>query len=182
MRRISMEINLYFYTVDKKKEGSYRLQRALMISAYVLYCVVFFLAVYITRIFPLGALIPMTLYIIYLFTWRYVSIEYKYTVESGLFSLYRVYGGKKQQKMCELRIKDAKRIIPTDDYKHEIRDFAPVNIYDGRSSADAPDGYAILFIEDAKPAAVYIDAPDSSVKVFHYYNPDNTVKAIKKTP
>ena len=173
-----MELNSYSYSVEKKKEGSYLLKRRLMISAYVAYCVVFFLIIYITRIFPLGAVIPLTLYIIYLFTWKYVSVEYKYTVEAGGFALFRIYGGRKDKKLCELRIKGAKRIIPMSKFKDEIDAFSPKNVYDGRSSSTSDCAYAILFFENGVPSAVYIDAPEQSVKALHYYNPDNTVKSV----
>ena len=174
-----MEVNSYDYTVDKKKCGSYRLKRTLMIAAYVLYCLAFLVAIIWTRIIPLGALIPLTLYIIYLCTWRFVSIEYKYTVESGLLTLYTVYGGKSKKKMCELRLKEAKAIVPVQSHAGKIADFEPKRIYDGRSSDDSADGYAILYYEGEVPAAIYVDAPEQSVKVLHYYNPDNTVRVKK---
>ncbi len=171
-----MEVNSYDFTIDKKSQGSYRLKRALMIGAYVLYCLIFLIVIIWTRIIPLGALIPLTLYIIYLCTWRYVSIEYKYTVESGLFTLYTLYGGKKQKKMCEVRLKEAKRILPVCDFKDEIAAFGAERVYDGRASKEVTDDYAILYLEEGKRAIIYIDAPEQSVKVLHYYNPDNTVR------
>ena len=171
-----MEVNSYDFTVDKKAEGSYKLKRTLMICAYILYCLVFLIIIIWTRIVPLGAIIPFTLYIIYLCTWRYVSIEYRYTVESGLFTLYTVYGSRNKKKMCEIRLKDAKRILPVNEFADEIREFAPVKVYDGRSSKDTSDDYAILFCENGRSAVAYVDAPEQSVKVFHYYNPDNTVR------
>ena len=174
-----MEVNSYDYTVDKKSEGSYRLKRTLMILAYVLYVLVFLVVIIWTRIVPLGSIIPFTLYIIYLCTWRFVNIEYKYTVETGLFTLYTVYGAKKQKKMCELRLKEAKRILPVTEYADEIKAFGAKKIYDGRSSKDTSDDYAILYHENGTPTVIYIDAPEQSVKVLHYYNPDNTVR-IKK--
>ena len=175
-----MEVNSYDFSVDKKKEGSYRLKRALMICAYVLYCLVFLILIIWTRIVPLGAIIPFTLYIIYLCTWRYVSIEYKYTVESGLFTLYTVYGARNKKKMCELRLKDASRILPVSEYADEIKAFGAKKIHDGRSSKDTSDDYAILYYEGDQPAVIYVDAPEQSVKVFHYYNPDNTIRSTKK--
>lgn len=174
-----MEVNSYDYTVDKKKEGSYRLKRTLMIIAYSLYCLAFLVAIIWTRIIPLGALIPLTLYIIYLCTWRFVSIEYKYTVESGLLTLYTVYGSKSKKKMAEIRLKDAKHIVPVQTHSHKIADFEPKQVYDGRSSKDSADGYAILYYEGDVPAVIYLDAPEQSVKVLHYYNPDNTVRVKK---
>ncbi len=171
-----MEVNSYEFTVDKKNEGSYKRKRALMICAYVLYCLIFLILIIWTRFVPLGAIIPFTLYIIYLCTWRYVSIEYKYTVESGLFTLYTVYGARNKKKMCELRLKDACRILPVSEYADEIKAFGAKKVYDGRSSKDVSDDYAILYLEDGAPAIAYVDAPEQSVKVFHYYNPDNTVR------
>ena len=174
-----MEVNSYEYTVDKKVEGSYGLKKLLMVLAYVLYCLAFLILIIYTRIVPLGAIIPLTLYILYLCTWRFVSIEYKYTVESGLFTLYTVYGSRNKKKTCELRLKEAERIIPVCEYTNDIAAFAPVKVYDGRSSRLTSDAYAILFREEGKPAVIYVDAPEQSVKVFHYYNPHNTVRLKK---
>ena len=174
-----MEVNSYDFTVDKKSEGSYRLKRTLMILAYVLYVVAFLVFLFYTGWFPLGAIIPLTLYIIYLCTWRFVNIEYKYTVETGLFTLYTVYGSRNKKKMCELRLKEAKRILPVTEYADEIKAFGAKKVYDGRSSKDTSDDYAILYHENGTPAVIYIDAPEQSVKVLYYYNPDNTVR-IKK--
>ena len=174
-----MEVNSYDYTVDKKIEGAYRLKRFLMVLAYFLYCFAFLVLIIWTRIVPLGAIIPFTLYIIYLCTWRFVSIEYKYTVEMGLLTLFCIYGSKNKKKMCKMRIKDAERILPAREYADEIAAFAPARVYDGRSSASSPDAYAILFRENGKPALIYIDAPEQSVKVLRYYNPDNTARPKK---
>ena len=81
--------------------------------------------------------------------------------------------------MCELRLKDASRIIPVSAYADEIAAFGAKTIHDGRSSKDTSDDYAILYTEDGVPAIAYVDAPEQSVKVFHYYNSDNTVRLKK---
>ena len=169
------------YAVAKKAEGKNLLLRILLITLYVSFALAYF--IFFTAVIPivmLIALLPLFVWMLVFFTWRYVSLEYKYTVESGVFTLYTVYGAKKQKKLCELRLRDAKRILPVSEFKDEIAAFSPSVIFDGRASKDVSDDYAILYYEDDKPAVIYVDAPEQSVKVFHYYNPDNTVRILKK--
>lgn len=59
-----MELSDYEYTVEQKCEGKWRFRKALMLTLYILYTLAYFLIIYITRIIPLGALIPVTLWIL----------------------------------------------------------------------------------------------------------------------
>ena len=61
--------NYASFSYQKKNEGTVKLKRSLMVLGYVLYLVVFFLACYLSKLIPVFALAPLTLWIIIFFTW-----------------------------------------------------------------------------------------------------------------
>ncbi len=161
---------LYEYTVTKKSEGKYLLKRVGMVLFYILCTSVFFLICYITRLIPVFALCPLLLWMLEFFTWRYVSIEYKYTVEGGMLRLYTVYGGKTIKEQAKFHIKEAVGFIPLEDPGDRLADFGAKRTYDLRSSEKAPkDPYAFLIIGDGVKTAVLLEAPEPSKKAILYY-------------
>ena len=169
-RRDNMVNEVYEYTVDKKSEGKHRLARLGMIALYVTFLVGAFAVVMKTRLYPTFAIAPLLLWILILATWRYVSIEYKYTVASGMLELFTVYGGKKRKRMLSLRIKEIAWFLPLPDAADKIKEFAPTKRYDLRPSrTSVEDVYAVLAEVDGKRVLALIEAPKPSKKEILYY-------------
>lgn len=78
-----MELNTYEYSAEQKTEGKWLVYKLLLVSAYIAYTLIYLALIIKTGFVPLGALIPLTLWIIIFFTWRYTSPDYTYTVLSG---------------------------------------------------------------------------------------------------
>ena len=168
---------VYEYTVDKKREGCYGLARIFMIIFYLLFLVAFFVVAYLTAI-QIFALAPIFLWMLIFFTWRFVSIEYKYTVESGFLTLITVYGGKKQKIKARIHIKDATAFLPLEDAKAAIRDFSPGKTYNVLSSSKAPkDAFALFVNEGSGRVLVLLEAPPPSKKAILYYA-NSDVKSV----
>ena len=72
------EFNSFEFVVEQAKEGKWKLLRVSMIALYVLYAaaVAIVIGVFLPGMVPLFALVPVTLWIIVYFTWRYTSLEY----------------------------------------------------------------------------------------------------------
>ena len=109
---IMEDFNTYEYGAEQKSEGKFRTMRMLMLCGYILYAIVYFVIIYITRIFPLGALIPLTLWIIVYFTWRYTKPDYRYVIEHGDMTFSISYGKKKRGKrsVCSFKVSGAVRV------------------------------------------------------------------------
>lgn len=161
---------VYEYTVDKKREGGYLLARCLMITLYLLFLVAFFVVAYLTAI-QIFALAPIFLWMLIFFTWRFVSIEYKYTVESGFLTLITVYGGKKSKVVARIHIKDASAFLPYSESCELLRSFSPNVTYNLLSSSKSPkeEAFALLTKVGNKNVLVLIEAPAPSVKAILYY-------------
>lgn len=165
-----MNENLEFdYTVTKKVEGNYLLKRILMIVGYVLFGLLFFFGLYTVHLYQFIAFIVLVEWIVVFFTWRYVSIEYRYETVSGAIRFYTVYGGKKKKLMLEMRIKDFTEICP---YSESLakRSFAEESCCLS-SERTAPDRYCAIYRNrEGKECAVHFEATQKTLKVLRFYN------------
>ena len=71
------------YTVAKCSEGLYKIKRILMIFGYIVFGAIYFFGLALAHLYPLMAFIVLIEWILVFFTWRDVSIEYKYETVSG---------------------------------------------------------------------------------------------------
>ena len=165
-----MDFNNYEYIVDQRGVGKWRVMRLLMLLGYVLYCAAYFLAIYISRIIPLGALIPVTLWILVYFTWRYTKPSYKYAIESGTLTYTVLYGTKTKRVKFSTKIHDAKMIAPIDDVTASLSEAKIEKIYDGAPSNDNRDIYGMLFEEGGKSYLLRFKATRDGLRALRYYN------------
>lgn len=165
------------YIVDLKKEGKYKRQRTLMITAYVLFVAMFFGIVFAFN-FPwiIFLAFPATM-ILYYATWHYFSRSFCYVVETGTFTVTKVYGYKKEDDFVKFRISEAEMIAPfNDEYKHYAHAHAGAVEYTAVSSMSASDIYFATFTgEDGKPAVLFFEATEQILKALRYYNSKATV-------
>lgn len=170
----------YEFVVAQKAEGRFLRRRILFVLMYMLYVATFLGIGIITRIgIPLVALVPVTTWILIFFTWRYVQVEYEYSMTSGILVFTEIYGGRSRKKMMEVHIKDAAAILPMSDPRTEVEveRFAPEIVYSAIPSTHAEDTYVMLF-EDrneqvkgkGKHKAFTFVATTQALKIMKYYN------------
>ena len=180
------EFNTYEYSVEhSKKDKKLRLKRTLLIIGYVVYCValisvVAFIPVGVL-VAPLMAFVPVTCWIIYHFTWRYVKPEYQYSMTSGTLTFSILFGGKSKKKQFETKIAAAEAIAPyTEDAKLDIEKYAPQVTYYGVSAFDSPDAYYMLFTDESGNRCVYyFEATERALKVLRFYNSKTVVTKVR---
>ena len=170
----------YEFVVAQKAEGRFLRRRILFILMYALYVTAFLTVGIITRIgIPLVALVPVTTWILIFFTWRYVQVEYEYSMTSGILVFTEIYGGRSRKKIMEVHIKDVTAILPLSDPRTEVQveRFEPETVYSAVPSKDATDTYVMLFEERGEQAkgkgkhiAFTFVATTQALKIMKYYN------------
>lgn len=157
------------YTVAQKAEGKSLTNRLLLIALYVVYSVAFaafFLAGPI-KIPMLVALLPVTLWIIIFFTWRFVSVEHEYMLASGVMTFVDIYGGRKRRALFACPVKEMREIAP-------LRDTSRLNaktVIDMRGTVKSRDSYYFIINDrDGETAAVLFEATNKAVQILKYYN------------
>ena len=169
-----MELANYEYTVAQKSEGKWSIYRWLMLSGYVLFAAGYFIAAYLSGFIPLVAILPLLLWILVYFTYRYVKPEYKYEISEAYLKFYRIYG-KKAKEVTRIRICDADFIIPLESAITEIQRYSPSRTYSAIPSKDSTDLYVILYKNDSQDACAFMfKATAEALKCLKFYN-GNTV-------
>ena len=179
------EFNSFEFVVEQAKEGKWVLLRVSMIALYVLYAaaVAIVIGVALPGMVPLFALVPVTLWIIVYFTWRFVSVEYEYSIMSGELTFSKIYGNKSRRKQMSMRLRDASLIAPLDGdvYSAKATAYQPEREFSAISSLKAPDIYFMLFeLENPKTgkkerAIFYFEATAGALKCCRFYNQSATV-------
>ena len=172
-----MELIDYEYTVAQKNEGKWKRRKNLMLSAYFLYVLAYFLIIYKTRIIPLGALIPITLWILIFFTWRYVKPEYQYKITEANLIYSIIYGSRTKKQITSFRICDADYILPLAEAEDTMREYAPKIIYNALPAKVCEDAYAILYKNSKGDAcAFFFKATAQGLKSLRFYNSKTVVR------
>lgn len=168
------------YVVAKKVEGQYKMQRMMMLLAYVgIFAAILAIVAIINNLtkmgilaIPMFALAPMAALVVYRLTWPAVSIEYSLTVDASLLTVEKVMGGKKKVKLFESKVKDLSLVAPyDDDYRNEADGFAADERVEAVPAMDCYDLYFALYTaENGKKIIVFFQATKQTLKALKYYN------------
>jgi hypothetical protein len=168
----AMEINSYECVFEQKAEGKYLFYKISLVSLYVIYTLLYFLIIFVTRLIPLGALIPLTLWIIIYFTWKYTSPAYKYAINSGVLTFSVIYG-KKEKKIFETRVSETLKIAKAESFDQAAKGYEKV--YSAVPKKNENDTYGMLFKKNTKLYIFYFKATRDALKVLHYYNKNTEI-------
>ena len=151
-------INSSEYVYDQKNEGKVKLKRTLMIVGYVAYLLGFFIFCMATKIFALFAIGPLTLYIIYLLTWRLVSYDCYWEFATGALEIGRIKvskNGRRKTPAVKIQIKDALRIGGFTD----LSQLGNIDkLYDYSESPSSDKRVYIIFEDDGKRCCAIVEA------------------------
>ena len=166
-----------FFAVTKKPEGKYRRNRILMVLGYIVFGLAYFFGLFAAHLYAFIAFIVLIEWILVFFTWRYVSIEYKYDIESSNVRFFTVYGGKKSKLKLEWHIKDFNEIKPLDEAtKNDIKNGVYKNVNHFLSSENSADAYYASYTdENGDRAIVCFDGSQKTLKLFKYYNSSTVI-------
>jgi hypothetical protein len=147
------------FTYEKKNEGKVRLARTLMICGYVLYLVAFFLVCYLTRVIPVFAIAPLTLWIIIFFTWKLVKYDCYFEFKAGMLELGTVKvnkkGNRRKNPTVTIHVKEA---LSATVYDSLFDDLKTVDkIYDLSESQHSDKRILIIFEQNGDRCAAIFE-------------------------
>ena len=161
-------------TVAEKKTPALMMKKMALIVAYVLWAVIFFLVGSATKLFvPLMALIPISLWILIFFTWRYTQVRYEYSFFAGEMTVSRILNERFRKVLLKVRIRDLAAVLPyEDEYVEKAEAFRAEKTVFAASSHDAPNLYVAMWQdeESGKRILLCFEPDEKSVKILRYYN------------
>lgn len=165
-----MNNNQIEYTVTKKSEGSYKIKRMLMMLLYIAYSLAFIIIV--SQIHPgIIAVLPITLVVLILLTWKYVNIEYKYEIRGSKLVFSEIIGGRKEKEKATFDLTKSTAVIPVEK-SEEISKIKVEKVYEARPSVLSKECF-VLFADDQNgtSSAFYFQSPERVLKSVKYYLP-----------
>jgi hypothetical protein len=173
---------VYEYSVAQKAEGVWKWRRAGLIAAYILLPVLALILIIKSTIFaPFGALLALGDAVLVFFTWRFVNLEYEYSVLSGCVTfshIQNVFNHRIKKKKTSFYIKDCVRIAPLGQhlYADEYNGWNAEKTYSALSSSKAEDAYFAIYTDsDGAKCAFLFEATEEMLKRCRFYNKDATV-------
>lgn len=166
------------YVVTQKKEGRNKRHRALLLCLYFLFGFSFSVVFLALKLVPVIAIMPLLLWIIVHFTWKYVNVEYKYTIEKGEISFFKVYSASDEKKVLAFKLADAHTVLPLSTADAAIADYAPERTIDFRGTVKAVNVAAVLVEIDRRKIAVYFETCKKTVSLINLYCKQSMLSAL----
>lgn len=161
------------YAVAEAKTAKLKMKKIAFIAMYVLWGAVALIGGASTNILPILCFIPLTIWILVFFTWKYTQIEYECSFFSGKLTVSKILGSKTRKKLAEIQLKDFSAVILCDEEgMNRVNAFSATECIFAASSKDAPELYAALW-EDSdtkKRYVLYFELNEKAIKIIKYYN------------
>ena len=123
-------------------------------------------------------LIPLSLLLIILPTWKYGFVEYEYVFSGQSFCFSKIYGKRKRKQILDLDLSSAILIGPaTDEHLMRASQSSPAEVIYATVDDCGEDIWLILFEIDKKESgAVLFHADERAIRFLRRANPHATVR------
>ena len=164
--------NYVEYSYEKKSEGKVKLGRRLMIALYIVFGVGAAAAFIGFQLYPVVAVVPVLVYILFLCTWRLVKYDVYYEFKEGRLELGKIKvskQGRHKNPRVSVHIKEALEIAP---YENEEQLTGVEKLYDYSESLTSDKRILVIFSEKGVRAAVLLEATAKLGKLFTSFCPN----------
>ena len=160
------------YTVKRLHDKTLKRKKLLLVLLYIAFaaafCTVFLV---LAKMPPVIAALPLFLWILCFFTWKYTNIEYTYVTCKGELYIYRVNGYGKAKEVFRRRISDADIIAPAGGEYGEKENGVFAQVLDFSSFMNSENLYFAAY-GDTK---VYFNVSGVLLNAMKYYSSKNVV-------
>lgn len=172
------------HRITKKVEGMYRLKRNLYKTACVLLPLMFpLIGLSVKQLSWLIWATPIAVFFVIMIArqlYRYLQIEYEYSVLVGAIKVEYIYGNMRRSDMVEAKFSDMSVIAPYEgEYKTKADAPDIKRRYEAISSFSSPDVYFGTFVNSKNERSVLFFEPTNKIiKLAKLYNPSTVVKQV----
>ncbi|MBR7165030.1 MAG: hypothetical protein IKD18_02010 [Clostridia bacterium] len=145
---------------------------ALICGAVLLVMAIIVLMVLFPAVGGLGAIFfILTAYVIWLL-WRFVSIEFEYTIHQGEISFDIVYGRRQRKHYYTAKLARVEKIAPLQNGQVPQADLQGVNktVFCATKKTSPFARYAVVHEEDGTKTLLYFEIMEKAEKVLRFYN------------
>lgn len=164
--------NYVEYCYEKKSEGKTKLYRRLMVALYIVFGVGLAGALVGLQLYPVIAVVPVLVYILFLCTWRLVKYDIYYEFKEGSLELGKIKvskQGRHKKPLVSVHIKEALEIAP---YENKEQLAGVDKLYDYSESLTSDKRILVIFSEKGVRAAVILEGTAKLGKLFTSFCPN----------
>jgi len=158
--------------VKQRIEGRWLWYRITLIAIYVALALIL-LSLALSRHIAFLALLPLLGIPLVMITWRFVCVEYEYSLEGGVLSLAKVYGKRYRTEVFSCEVRRMVLIAPnTEENRERAMRNRPERAYTAVSGKRAENVWLAVMEESEKSFSVfYFEADDELCARLRFYNP-----------
>lgn len=174
-----MEGQTYEKLIRQKAVGREFIPRLVLILCYVAWLCLCVLVLTRLKFSPALVVLMLALTVLLvLVTWKYVQIEFEYSIYSGTFFLAKIYGKKKRKELLEIDLKHATLIAPrTEEYLEKVNAMNPQEIVWAVSSPKSKDVWMIVYPTNEKEnSLLFFEADERAIALLRKENPRATAR------
>ena len=166
--------------VAQKKTAALMAKKAALVIIYILWVVVWLVVGALTKLIAyLLALIPISLWVIIFFTWRYTKVQYEYSFFAGELTVSRILNDRFRKVLMTVQIRKMTAVLPVNsESKAEIERFgAEKTVF--AASDESAEGLCVAMWTDedsGERIRLYFEPDEKSRKILRYYNAAATMK------
>ncbi|MBE6633680.1 MAG: hypothetical protein E7620_04970 [Ruminococcaceae bacterium] len=159
----------YVYAVTPKKSKALTLKKLCMIAVYVVWVVgLIGIGAAVRIVAPLLAFIPVTLWMLIFFTWRYTQVSYEYSFWGGSLKVTKLYGDRTRRLLLDVKIRDLEGVFSRGSKAWEA---LPEHSIHAASSEDAERLVAAVYRDcKGERSVLYFEADEKARDILRYYN------------
>ncbi len=158
------------YVVGQRAEGGNLRLRLLLILGYILFAAAYFIAALVTGLVPLVAVLPVFLWIVVHYTWRYACIEHAVRVGQGTLTVEDILKDGKRIPKLTVSLKEARELLPAAEADVTKAREAGLTVYDYRGSVHASDAYRFLFTDQKnRPSVIYVKTTPELLRALYRF-------------
>ena len=177
------DIHRYEKIVKLKAEGIILAKKIFLI---ITYTILVFVGIPMSIIYLKGnipivlTLVAITGFFIFI-TWKQSTVEYEYTIISGMFLLAKIHGKLRRKEVFEAELRDAVIIAPFNEiYCEKAEKCEPNDVFYSVSSQKAENIWFIIFEESGGvKTLVLFEADEKAISILRHYCPRATVRTVK---
>lgn len=174
-----MESQNYEKIIPQRAVGKALLPRLVLILCYLAWLSICLVILLRTAFAPaLLLLLPALSVILVLFTWKYVRVEYEYSIYGEDFSVAKIYGKSKRKELLSINLKQAILIAPrTEEFLEKADKLTLKSVLWTVSSPSADGIWMIVYPEDEQIySLLFFEADEDSLRLLRRANPRATVR------
>ena len=166
--------NFTEYVVRPEPTAKNTLARVMVICAYSVFTAVYlFIFWVLLQGLALVILLPFLLFAIIKLTWRFVCVEYEYSIEAGELTVAAIYGGATRRVKCRVYLPEATLIAPYDASRERMLEKDDISTVKRFASEDSESAYVCVYPDKkhGKKRALVFETNAEAQRILRLCNP-----------